>query len=66
MLPVLTEASIEATFQNVAKTRLHPAAETGLPDFSCFFIPKPEKCTKRKQNGPNSQLHSYPNVRKTF
>jgi hypothetical protein len=24
--------------------------ETGLPDFSWFMIPKPEKCTKWTQN----------------
>jgi hypothetical protein len=28
---------------------------SGLPDFSCYMIPKPEKCTEWTQNAPNGR-----------
>jgi hypothetical protein len=47
----------EAHFESglVAKSKVVKTytADTGLPDFSCYMIPKPEKCTKVTQNVPN-------------
>jgi hypothetical protein len=37
----------------------------GLPDFSWYMIPKPEKCTKLTQNVPNGHKISQMSV-KTF
>jgi hypothetical protein len=35
----------------------------GLPDFSWYVIPKPEKCTKSTQNVPNSHKISQMTIK---